>query len=65
MRRRLSIRELLDRFPQFRVAVVIAERVAPPVRSGQELDALLGEHERACRERWRGLELSQIPEVTQ
>jgi DNA/RNA-binding domain of Phe-tRNA-synthetase-like protein len=55
--------ELVPRFPQFRVAVVVAERLDLPSERPPALDALIAERERACRERWAGYELSAIPGV--
>ncbi|MGD0642663.1 MAG: phenylalanine--tRNA ligase beta subunit-related protein [Roseiarcus sp.] len=59
----LSIAELADRFPDFRVALVVADDLGV----GEERSALLhGEIqaiEAECRRRWGGVELSAIPGV--
>ncbi len=59
----LSIAELTERFPDFRVALIVAE----DLRIGEARSALLqGEIEAIeaeCRRRWRGVELSAIPGV--
>ncbi len=60
---RLSIEDLAERFPIFRVAFVLAE----PLTIAQHRSAALAEEARAaeaeCRRRWGGIELSAIPEV--
>ncbi len=59
----LSIVDLVGRFPDFRVAFVLAEPLAiRPVR-GPELASQIAAAEAACRQRWGGMELSAIPEV--
>jgi DNA/RNA-binding domain of Phe-tRNA-synthetase-like protein len=60
---RLSIEELVERFPEFRVAFVVAEalRVAPS--RSPELKREIAQAEEACRGRWGGSELAAIPEV--
>jgi DNA/RNA-binding domain of Phe-tRNA-synthetase-like protein len=59
---RLSIAELVDRFPDFRVAVVIAEDLSIGERDAA-LDAEIAEAEARVRARWAGVELSAIPGV--
>jgi DNA/RNA-binding domain of Phe-tRNA-synthetase-like protein len=63
MPQRLSIAELVDRFPRFRVALVVAEAGPDSPSPGGDLDHLLREREEACRSRWNGFELSQIPGI--
>ena len=58
----LTIEDLTERFPDFRVAVVIAEGVAIGERDAA-LDAEIGAAEDRARERWAGVELSAIPGV--
>ena len=59
----LSIVDLVGRFPDFRVAFVLAEPLAiHPVRS-PELASEIAAAEEACRRRWGGMELSAVPEV--
>ena len=61
--RALSIAELVDRFPDFRVAFVFAEALAvAPQRSPALADAIAAA-EAECRARWGGTELSAIPGV--
>jgi DNA/RNA-binding domain of Phe-tRNA-synthetase-like protein len=60
---KLAITELIARFPDFRVALVIAEGSTIGPRRSQELEAEIAEAETACRERWSGVELSAIPAV--
>jgi DNA/RNA-binding domain of Phe-tRNA-synthetase-like protein len=59
----LSIAELLPRFPEVRIAAVVAEDLAIPAGRPAELEALIAEREAACREQWAGLELSAIPGI--
>ncbi len=59
---RLSIEELAERFPDFRVAVVVAEGLTIPVGDAA-LDAEIAEAEARARARWAGVELSAIPGV--
>ena len=59
----ISIAGITNAFPDYHVAVVVAEgltiaRERPPV-----LDALIAEREAAARAQWAGMELSQIPGV--
>jgi DNA/RNA-binding domain of Phe-tRNA-synthetase-like protein len=58
----LTIVELVPRFPQFRVAAMVAEGLAPANERLPSLDALMAECEAACRARWQG-ELSEIPGI--
>ncbi len=61
--RRLSIEALVERFPDFRVAFVLAEPLTvAPVRSAA-LAAEIEAAEAECRARWGGTELSAIPGV--
>ncbi len=59
---RLSIEELAPRFPDFRVAVVVAEGLKIGGRDAA-LDAEIAEAEARARARWAGFELSAIPGV--
>lgn len=63
MPRTLSIADISDRFPDFRVAAVVAEDLAIPAERPPELGALIAEREAATRARWGGTELSAIPGV--
>ncbi len=58
-----SIAGITKAFPDYRVAVVVAEGLAIPPERPAALDALIAEREAACRARWAGTELSQIPGV--
>ena len=60
----VSIAEITDAFPQYRVAVVVAEEFTIAPERPPVLDALIAEREAAARARWGGTELSQIPGVT-
>jgi len=59
----LSIEELTDRFPDFRVAFVTADRLAIGRERGAVLTREIAAAEGDCRRRWGGMELSAIPEV--
>ena len=60
---RLSIEALVDRFPDFRVAFVLAESLdVGPARSAALAGEIAGA-EAECRARWSGTELSAIPGV--
>jgi DNA/RNA-binding domain of Phe-tRNA-synthetase-like protein len=59
----LSIAEVRERFPKFRVAVVVAETLRVAEARSPELDALLAAREAVCRAVWSGWELSEVPGV--
>lgn len=58
----LSIEALAERFPDFRVAVVVAEGLTIGERDGA-LEAEIAQTEARARARWAGVELSAIPGV--
>ncbi|MDQ0395271.1 B3/B4 domain-containing protein [Labrys monachus] len=59
----LSIAELTQRFPDFRVAVLVAERLSIGQDRSEELDGAIHAMEAASRARHAGIELSAIPGV--
>ena len=59
----VSIEALSERFPQFRVAFVLAEPLAIEPARSPHLRREASAAEDACRRRWSGMELSAIPEV--
>jgi DNA/RNA-binding domain of Phe-tRNA-synthetase-like protein len=59
----VSIDDITVAFPDYRVAVVVAEGLRIPPERPAALDALIAEREAACRAAWSGTELSQIPGV--
>ena len=59
----LSIAEVADRFPDFRVALVVAEDLRIGAARSAALAAEIAAIEDACRKRWDGTELSAIPGV--
>lgn len=61
--RKLSIVEVIDRFPEFRVAAVTATLDGMAATRSAALDAEIARREAACRVRWGGIELSTIPGV--
>jgi DNA/RNA-binding domain of Phe-tRNA-synthetase-like protein len=60
---KLVITELTPKFPDFRVALVVAEGLAIAPHRSATLDSEIAEAEARCRERWSGVELSAIPGV--
>ncbi|MCB1502377.1 MAG: hypothetical protein KDK07_21785 [Bauldia sp.] len=59
----IDISEIIRDFPDFRVAVVIAERIDIQPGRPAELAAAIAERETASRAAWGGMELSEIPGV--
>ena len=59
----LSIAELTERFPDFRVALVVAEDLRVGASRTPALQAEIEAIEAECRRRWSGVELSAIPGV--
>ena len=59
----ISIADITSAFPDYRVAVVVAEGLTIAPQRPAALDALIGEREEATRAQWAGTELSQIPGV--
>ncbi|MBV8662369.1 MAG: hypothetical protein JO107_04640 [Hyphomicrobiales bacterium] len=59
----LSIAELTERFPDFRVALVVAEDLRAGEARSAALAAEIEAAETECRRRWGGVELSAIPGV--
>src|ERR1700679_2371881 len=60
---RLVITELTPKFPDFRIALVIAEGLTIAAHRSPSLQHEIAEAEARCRERWSGIELSAIPGV--
>src|SRR5262245_30560223 len=59
----VSIADIAAAFPDYRVAVVVAENLAIVPERPPALDALIREREAAARSRWAGMELAQIPGI--
>jgi len=59
----LSIAELTQQFPDFRVAVLVAEDLSIKTERSEALDAEIAAHEAECRARWGGTELADIPGI--
>ena len=59
----IDISGIIGDFPDFRVAVVVAERIEIEPGRPPELAALIAEREANCRTAWGGMELSEIPGV--
>jgi DNA/RNA-binding domain of Phe-tRNA-synthetase-like protein len=59
----VSIAGIADAFPQYRVAVVVAERLTIAAERPAALDALIATREAAARAQWSGVELAQIPGI--
>ena len=60
---RIDISDVIGGFPEFQVAVIVATdlRIADTRPAG--LAAEIAAREAACRERWAGIELSEIPRI--
>jgi DNA/RNA-binding domain of Phe-tRNA-synthetase-like protein len=59
----LTIADIADAFPVYRVGVVIADALNIPPERPDALDALIREREAAARARWAGMELARIPGI--
>jgi DNA/RNA-binding domain of Phe-tRNA-synthetase-like protein len=59
----LSIAEIAPRFPDFRVAVIVAENLTITGARAPSLDTLITEREAACRAAWGGRDLAEIPGI--
>ena len=59
----LTIAELTERFPDFRVAVLVCEGLAIPASRPPALDALIAEREAGARTSYAGTDLSAIPGI--
>ena len=60
----VTIADITNVFPQYRVAVVVAEGLTIAPERPAALDALIAAREEAARVQWSGMELSQIPGIT-
>jgi DNA/RNA-binding domain of Phe-tRNA-synthetase-like protein len=60
---RIDISEVIDRFPDFHVAVVIASDLTIAGARPTGLAQIIAEREATCRQRWAGVELSEIPGI--
>jgi hypothetical protein len=61
--RKLVIAELTPKFPDFLVALVVADGLTIAANRSATLEREIAEAEARCRERWSGVELSAIPAV--
>jgi DNA/RNA-binding domain of Phe-tRNA-synthetase-like protein len=61
--RTISIAAVLERFPNFRLALVNATNLAIGPERSADLDRQIVEAQAACRTQWSGVELSTIPSV--
>lgn len=59
----VSIADIADAFPEFRVAFVVAENLTIVPARAESLDHLIREREIAARAHWAGFELARIPGV--
>jgi len=59
----VDISEISDRFPDFRVAAVVAAGLTVESGRPEELDHVIDVYESDCRTRWAGTELSEIPGI--
>jgi DNA/RNA-binding domain of Phe-tRNA-synthetase-like protein len=60
---KLVITDVTSKFPDFRVALVVAEGLTIAPHRSAPLEREIAEVEARCRERWSGVELSAIPGV--
>lgn len=60
---RIDISDISADFPDYRVAVVIADGMDIPALRPADLDRLIADREAALRARWEGMELSSIPGI--
>lgn len=60
---RLSIESLVPDFPDYRVALIVAEGLTISPERSPALEAYIAAAEQRCRETWGATELSQIPGV--
>jgi DNA/RNA-binding domain of Phe-tRNA-synthetase-like protein len=59
----IDISEISAEFPEFRVAVVVADGLRISERRPDGLDVLVREREADCRARWVGFDLAEIPGI--
>jgi len=59
----IDISEISAEFPEFRVAVVVADELRISERRPDGLDVLVREREADCRARWAGIDLAEIPGI--
>jgi DNA/RNA-binding domain of Phe-tRNA-synthetase-like protein len=59
----IDITEIIGAFPEFRVAVVVADGIDVGAGRPPELAAIIAEREAACLRQWAGKELSEIPGI--
>ena len=59
----LTIADLTEKFPQFSVALIVAEGLTIAPHRSPALQAEISEAETKCRARWANVELSAIPGV--
>ena len=59
----LSIAEIADAFPGYRVGIVVAEDLVFSAERPDALDALIRGRESAARARWAGVELARVPGI--
>lgn len=60
---RCSIAEIVEAFPETRIAFVLAEDLTITPERPAALDAVIAEAEARCRKRYAGRELASIPEI--
>jgi DNA/RNA-binding domain of Phe-tRNA-synthetase-like protein len=60
---RIDISEVVDQFPDFSVAAIVARGLSIPASRPADLQALIADRETAARAKWTGTELSEIPGI--
>jgi DNA/RNA-binding domain of Phe-tRNA-synthetase-like protein len=61
--RTISIAAISERFPQFRLALIVAYDLKVKTERSAALECMIDEAQNACRARWSGVELSAIASV--
>ncbi len=59
----LTIEDVSDDFPDFRIAAILAHGLKIPAERPPELDDLIAQRESACAAEYAGMQLSEIPGV--
>ncbi len=60
---RIDIQDLIEDFPDFRVAAIVAEGLAIASARDEDLEADIARREAAVRDRWATCQLSEIPGI--
>ena len=61
--RTISIEDISERFPDFRLALIVARDIKIDPKRSAELERMIDKAQATCRAQWAGVELSAIPGV--